>query len=105
MNESPAFESRRVRTHPFTVTWLPGGTFPFSNEATSTPVIIRRVSLDLRNEDWNGLPRLPEEPRRLRGHAWTRPARRTSVDPRRRGRRRADRQHVRLHRQGETGVD
>src|ERR1051325_4289207 len=47
MNDKPAFESRRVLTHPFTVTWLPAGIFPFKIEATSTGVIIRRVSLDL----------------------------------------------------------
>src|SRR5438034_5827983 len=47
MNDSPAFESRRVRTHPRTVTWVPDGTFPFNIDATSTSAIIRRVSLDL----------------------------------------------------------
>src|ERR1044071_10237480 len=36
MNEPPAFESRRVRARPRTVTRLPVGTFPFSTDATST---------------------------------------------------------------------
>src|SRR5882762_10753712 len=35
MNETPAFESRRVRTQPRTVTRLPVGTFPFNTDATS----------------------------------------------------------------------
>src|SRR5216117_1022751 len=104
MNDSPAFESRRVRTQPRTVTWVPVDTFPFKIEATSTGSIIRRVSLDLRHEDWNDLPWLPEEPRRLRGDARARPAIGPSAHARRRRRRRARRQHVRLHRQGEAGI-
>src|SRR5688572_4328126 len=36
MNDNPAFESRRVRTHPRTVTGVPVGTFPLSTDATST---------------------------------------------------------------------
>src|SRR5882672_7989010 len=36
MNDSPAFESRRVRTQPRSVTWVPVGTFPFNTDATST---------------------------------------------------------------------
>ena len=35
MNESPAFESRRVRTQPRTVTRLPVATFPFRTDETS----------------------------------------------------------------------
>src|SRR4030095_13022051 len=36
MNESPAFESRRVRTQPRTATRAPTGTRPFRIEATLT---------------------------------------------------------------------
>src|SRR4029453_8209869 len=36
MNESPAFESRRVRTQPRTATRVPTGTRPFRIEATLT---------------------------------------------------------------------
>ncbi len=57
------------------------------------------------NEDWTDLSRLSEEPRRLRGDARARPAGGTRADAGRRRRRRARRQHVRLHRLGEAGVD
>src|SRR4029453_15618116 len=115
MNERPAFESRRVRTQPFTVTRVPVGTFPFNNEPTSTwgLSVTRRgrlrpphgLSLDLPNEDWNDLPRLSEESRRLRGHARARPAIRPSANPRRGKSGGSDLKHLRVHRQGETGID
>src|SRR5262245_15801096 len=115
MNESPAFESRRVRTQPFTVTRVPVGAFPFNNEATSTArlSVTRRgwlkpahgLSLDLPNESWNDFARLSEEPRRLRGDARARSEIRPPAHPRRRGCRRSDREYLRVHRQGETGID
>ena len=57
------------------------------------------------HEDWLDLPRLPEEPRRLRGDARARAAGRPRAHARRRRRRRARRQHVRVHRLGQAGVD
>jgi hypothetical protein len=38
-NENPPFESRRVRTHPLTVTVSPTGTFPFSASTIMTSAI------------------------------------------------------------------
>jgi hypothetical protein len=57
------------------------------------------------HEDRPDLPRLPQEPRRLRGDARARPQAGPRTDPRPGRRRRARRQHVRVHRQGEAGVD
>ena len=39
-NENPPFESRRVRTHPFTVTCSPAGTFPDNACAMDTSAIV-----------------------------------------------------------------
>ena len=69
------------------------------------PRSLSSLCSEFSNEDWNDLPRLPQEPRRLRGDAGARPAGGARADPRRRRGRRARRQHLRLHRQGEAGVD
>src|SRR6476619_2480446 len=101
MKDTPAFESRRVRSQPRTVTRVPVGILPFNTDATSTWSAVsmfrsydypsrvgagfypsrrgRRqtahgVSLDLVHESWNDFSGVPQEPRRLRGNARARPA-------------------------------
>ena len=83
-NDSPAFESRRVRTQPRTVTAVPTGNCALQDGGDIDAMrswldMIAAVDYveypDVQSEGWNDFARLPEEPRRLRGDARARRSR------------------------------